>query len=154
MKRNYYLMLGALICFAVAIASCGKKDAKAEEEKHDHAHDEHAEWKEMDAFHELMAASFHPYKDTMNLAPAKSLADSMKVSAEQWFNAPLPEKVNNDETKAKLQALRDGTASFADLVKSGDDKAVGDALNKLHDLFHEIQNLWYGGKGHDHHHEH
>ena len=154
MKRNYYIILSALMVFGVATLSCSKKDSTASEDKKEH-HDDDAEWKEMDDFHELMANAFHPYKDTMNLAPAKSLADSMKLSAEAWFDAPRPEKVNNDVTQAKLQALKEGTAAFAETVKTGDDKAIGEALNKLHDLFHEVQNLWYaGGHGHDHEHQH
>jgi hypothetical protein len=154
MKRNYYFIVSALMAFGVAMSGCSKKDASASEEKHEHEEAKDVEWKEMDDFHSLMAEAFHPYKDSMNLAPAKTYADSMKVSAEKWFNASLPEKVNNDDVKAKLQALKDGTAAFAETSRTGDDKTVGEALTKLHDLFHDIQGLWYGGEGHGHHHEH
>jgi hypothetical protein len=155
MKRNYYFIICALMVFGVAMSGCSKKDGSAQEEKHEHEHEEaDVEWKEMDDFHSLMAEAFHPYKDSMNLAPAKMYADSMKISAEKWASAPLPEKVDNDDVKSKLQALKDGTTAFAESAKTGDDKTVGEALTKLHDLFHELQGLWYGGKGHDHQHEH
>lgn len=131
--------------------SCSNK--KAEE----HVHDEHAEdtasddWKEMDEFHMIMAEAFHPYKDdSTNLAPAKANAEALAKSAATWQAAPLPHKVDNEEVKAKLEALKTGTAAFVETVKGGDDKAIGAALTKLHDQFHEIQEAWYGG--HEHHH--
>jgi hypothetical protein len=155
MKRTHYLIVIALMVFSATMSGCSKKDSTAEEKhEHEHEHETTDEWKEMDAFHELMAESFHPFKDSANLAPAKVYADSMKISAEKWFDAPLPEKVNNDQVKAKLQELKENTASFAATAKTADDKKVGESLTKLHDLFHEIQGLWYGGKDHGHHHEH
>jgi hypothetical protein len=153
MKRNYYLIVSTLMVFGMAMFGCSKKDSTSED-KHAQETQDEGEWKEMDDFHSLMAESFHPYKDSMNLAPAKLYADSMKTSADQWRNAPLPEKVNNDEVKAKLKGLTEETAAFAEIAKTGDDKTVGEALTKLHDRFHEIQGLWYGAKDHGHEHEH
>ena len=107
----------------------------------------------MDEFHLVMAESFHPYKDSLDLKPAKANAAALATAAGKWADAPVPEKVNNDNVKAKLQQLRSETAAFAEIVKSGDDKAIGESLTKLHDLFHEIQEAWYGGEeGEEHHH--
>ena len=106
----------------------------------------------MDDFHMIMAESFHPFRDSADLGPAKANADAMVVAAETWLNAPIPEKVNNDEIKGKLQELKDETVAFAMISKTNDDAATGVSLTKLHDLFHGLQEEWYGG--HEEHHEH
>jgi hypothetical protein len=140
--------------------ACGGKKAE-EGHDHDHQHDHHAgdsaaasqeEWKAMDDFHMLMAESFHPYKDSANLAPAKEKAVELATAAETWANAPLPEKVRTDEMKAKLETLKTDAQAFAATAKTTNDKAIGEALTNLHDEFHAIQEMWYGGKGA--HHEH
>ena len=143
----------ALVTFSIAVACSGDKKEAAE--KHEHAGEHEAkseDWKEMDEFHMVMAESFHPYKDSSNLEPAKAKAVEMAAAADKWASAPLPEKVNNDEVKAKLGQLKTETAAFAETVKSADDQKIGESLTSLHDLFHELQETWYGGH-HDHHHE-
>ncbi len=113
------------------------------------------EWPEMDAFHLIMAESFHPYKDSSNLEPAKQLASEMAASAARWSEATLPEKVNNSAVKQKINLLKGATAEFAQLVHTGSDEEIGEALTALHDLFHELQDAWYGKEaGGHHHHDH
>ena len=133
-----------LVAFALAIACSGKKDS-AEAANND-------EWPEMDEFHMVMAESFHPYKDSANMEPAKANAAEMAKVAEKWANAPLPEKVNNDEIKANLAQLKADAATFVQTVQSGDSTKIGADLTSLHDLFHKLQEAWYaGGKEHEHH---
>jgi ABC-type glycerol-3-phosphate transport system substrate-binding protein len=114
------------------------------------------EWPEMDEFHMIMAESFHPYKDSANLEPAKAHAAEMASVAEKWANAPLPEKVNTDEIKADLNQLKADTKTFIQTAQSGDSTQIGQSLTSLHDLFHKLQESWYGGKkegeGHEHKH--
>lgn len=150
---RYFLVTFLMIALGALVACSGKKT----EETHDHEH--HAgdsaatddDWKAMDDFHMIMAESFHPYKDSANLAPAIAHAAELTAAANAWASAPLPEKVNTDEMKAKLQALGAQAAAFAETVKTNDQKAIGDGLTKLHDDFHAIQEMWYGGKGAHHH---
>jgi hypothetical protein len=112
------------------------------------------EWKEMDEFHMVMAETFHPYKDSADLAPAKAKAGELVAAADKWSNAPLPEKVNNDEMKTKLQGLKSETEVLADVVQNGEENAIGDQLTKVHDMFHEIQEIWYTGESGEHGHDH
>lgn len=140
-QRKHILYLLAVVTLAWA---CSKKE-KAEEQM---------EWPEMDAFHLVMAESFHPFKDSGNLEPAKRYAAELAQSAAKWADAPLPEKVNKPEVKEKIALLKSGTAHFAVIVQNGDDTQIGEALTSLHDLFHELQEAWYGrGEGH-HEHKH
>jgi hypothetical protein len=148
MSRNQTFVSGLLmLVIGFSMLACsGKKDGAAHDSSaHDDSQTDTAEWPEMDAFHLIMAESFHPYKDTLNLGPARANADALASAAEKWSDAPLPKKVNNDDVKAKLQQLKTDTKAFAEIVKSGDDKAIGEALTRLHDLFHEIQEAWYRG---------
>ena len=95
----------------------------------------------------VMAESFHPFKDSADLEPAKASAAAMAAAAEKWRSSPLPKKVDNEETKAKLQQLERSAAAFVETATTGDDKVIGESLTKLHDLFHELQEAWYEGHG-------
>ncbi|HEY0742480.1 MAG TPA: hypothetical protein VGD40_13490 [Chryseosolibacter sp.] len=137
-----------LIVVGGLVFACGAK----KEDDHGHSHDTEAkEWKQMDDFHMVMAETFHPFKDSANLEPVKSRANELASSAESWSKAELPEKVDNDEMKEKLERLRTETSTLASAVTGGDDKVIGEQLTKVHDLFHEIQEVWYGGESHEHH---
>ncbi len=139
---NYTLILFA---FVFVLACSGKKDETASNND---------EWPEMDEFHMIMAESFHPYKDSSNIEPAKANAAEMAKVAAKWANAALPEKVNNDEIKANLAQLKNDAAAFSQVVQSGDTTKIGESLTGLHEAFHKLQEAWYGGgkeDGHEHH---
>ncbi|HEX5172144.1 MAG TPA: hypothetical protein VFW11_23370 [Cyclobacteriaceae bacterium] len=109
------------------------------------------EWADMDSFHMIMAESFHPFSDSGNLQPAKEHAAAMEELAAHWASASLPDKVNNDDMKSRLNELKISTANFNTLVADSDDKVLGDSLTKIHDLFHHIMESWHGGGEHHTH---
>ena len=128
----------------ILVVSCDRK-----QDGHDHEHD-HATagddvWKEMDDFHMIMAETFHPYKDSSNLEPAKTRALELMDAAEQWASASLPGKVDNERVRSKLKQLKSEAATLAENVKSSDDNAIAEHLIRVHDTFHAIQEEWYGG---------
>lgn len=127
-----------LILFAV-VASCstGQKSAEGQEQT------DAQEWQGMDEFHMIMAESFHPYKDSGNLEPLKLNAVEMAHLAEKWAEAPLPNKVNKEEIREKLALLESESETLASVVDSGDEQKITEKLEKLHDLFHELQDAWY-----------
>ncbi|MBT1701396.1 hypothetical protein KK083_31170 [Fulvivirgaceae bacterium PWU4] len=146
--KNLAFLTLALLAFACAT----KKDDAGD---HDHAAEaDQKEWKEMDEFHMIMAETFHPFKDSANLEPARSKAGELVAAADKWISAPLPEKVNNDAMKEKLGQLKTEASSMAQAAGSGDDKALEEKLTRVHDIFHAIQEDWYAGHGHEHGHEH
>lgn len=112
-----------------------------------------AEWPEMDAFHMLMAESYHPFKDSANLEPARKLAPELAASAVSWAAATLPAQVDNDEMKEELATLSKECQAFAAQVSAGgDDAAQGAALTALHERFHGIMEKWHGGGHGEKHH--
>jgi hypothetical protein len=136
-----------LIFSALFFLDCGQK----KEESAAKDANELEEWKEMDSFHMVMAEAFHPYKDSVNLAPAKEGAEALAAEAEKWAAAALPAKVDNEEIKAALQQLKADTRAFADQVKaSASDEELGVALTNLHDQFHKLMEAWHGGGKHEH----
>jgi hypothetical protein len=138
------ITLFGFVCTAVLfVAACtgGKKETVAVNND---------EWPEMDEFHMIMAESFHPYKDSANVEPAKANAAEMAKLAEKWLNAPLPEKVNTDDVKATLVQLKTDADAFTQLVQTSDSVKIGESLTSLHDVFHKLQESWYGGKKDEH----
>ena len=137
----------ASILFFLFLIACSSKQSEADSEM--------KEWAEMDSFHMIMAESFHPYKDSANLAPAREMAKEMADEAGQWAAAQLPEKVSNDEMKAKLQKLADGSQTFLKLtIENAPDSVLGKSLTDLHNVFHEIQEGWYSDKKEEKHEHH
>ena len=133
-----------LLLLAMIVFSCASK--KDDSHGHDH-HDAEGEnvWKEMDDFHMIMAESFHPYKDSSNLEPAKARAAELMTAADAWASASLPAKVDNADMRSKLEKLKTEATSLAESVKSADEHVIGEQLTRLHDTYHEIQDAWYGG---------
>jgi hypothetical protein len=130
----------------ITFACAGKKDSATTDSSDSNT------WKEMDEFHMVMAETFHPYKDSADLEPVKARSNDLVAAADKWANAPIPEKVNSEGMKAKLQALKSETEALADVVQAGESNAIGAQLTKVHDLFHEIQEVWYTGESGEHHH--
>jgi len=140
--KSVLSILSVLVMLACSTKNSGKDETNSKE------------WKEMDSFHMIMAESFHPYKDSANLAPAKTLAKEMTDEAAKWASATLPEKVDNDEIKANIQNLNKGSQGFLKLVnENAPDSVLGKSLTDLHNLFHKIQEGWYEGEEekHEHH---
>lgn len=138
----------AFLVLIFLFAACVSK----KEESHSDTEDDN-NWEEMDEYHMIMAETFHPYKDSANLEPVKSRAGELSAAAEKWANADLPEKVDNDEMKNKLEQLKNESAALVQVVASEDETVIGDQLTRVHDIFHTIQEDWYGGgesHGHDH----
>lgn len=139
LRRFQYIILAALALLALA---CGGKNEQTHE--HTAAHDQKT-WKEMDVFHLVMAETFHPFKDSSNLDPVKIRAAELLAAADEWAAASLPEKVDNDEVRSKLEKLKSEATILAETVKVADDNEIAEHLTQLHDTFHELQEAWYGG---------
>lgn len=142
MSTNTLLKM-MLIGLLLTMAACAsKQDAR----DHDgHANHDESVWPEMDVFHMIMAETFHPYKDSSNLEPARQHASELMTAADAWASSTLPGKVDNEEMRTMLAKLRAEATTLAESAKAADDNVIGEQLTRLHDTFHEIQEAWYGG---------
>jgi hypothetical protein len=128
-----------LTATAVLIAFSCRQNRPPENE----AASEPQEWPQLDEFHFVMAESFHPYADSGNLEPARKYAAELASLSEAWAQEPLPEKVDNETTRALLKDLEKETAAFQDMVATASDDSLAAALTTIHNLFHKVQEAWY-----------
>ena len=146
------MKVGQIVRLYILIAcsySCTQKEQTATKSERQDS----AEWAELDSFHLIMAEAFHPYKDSTNLEPVKRLAEEMAQEAEKWASTSLPQHVNNDEMKTKLNQLKEDTRNLSELIKGGaSDDEIGTSLEALHDSFHTIMEAWNDEESHEHQH--
>ena len=122
--------------------------------KHDQSATQNDEWPEMDAFHMTMAEAFHPLKDSGNVEPAKRLIGQLVTEVDKWASSSVPEKVNNDEMRSKLEKLKTDIHALYEVIRDGaSEDQIGTAMHTLHDQFHEIMEAWHSRDAEEEHDE-
>lgn len=112
--------------------------------KHDKEAPQSDEWPEMDAFHMTMAEAFHPLKDSGNVEPAIRLIGQLVDDVDQWAASSIPDKVNNEEMKSKLEKLKTDIHALAEVIQDGaSEDQIATSMHTLHDQFHEIMETWH-----------
>ncbi|MBM3178464.1 MAG: hypothetical protein FJZ78_10715 [Bacteroidetes bacterium] len=109
----------------------------------------------LNAFHDVMAQSYHPVADSGNLEPAKLRAAELAEVSAQWQAKTVAEAGDTAALSIKLTTLRDSCASFDRAVKAGTpDSTLRKSLTDIHHLFHQIHESARGGhheEGSEHH---
>lgn len=99
---------------------------------------EHAKsgWKELDAYHDVMSAAWHPAKND-SLGPARSSANALVASAKSWAKATAPKGCEAPAVKTAIARLVPESEAVAALVsRNADDATLKSALKTVHDTFH------------------
>lgn len=97
-----------------------------------------ATWNEMETFHKVMSATFHPAEEG-KLEPIKTRSQEMLDKATAWKNSTPPEGYNTKEVKSSLKNLVKGAKQLNKMVKgTATDREITDKLTALHDIFHEL----------------
>ena len=107
----------------------------------DHGSDHHASsgWKELDSFHTLMAATWHPAKAN-DLKPIRAKADSLSLAAQAWSKAKVPTACDTEPLKTAIADVVTGTAKVEQLVaKNASDADVRAALHDVHERFEVVE---------------
>jgi hypothetical protein len=159
--RSIRFLVTALALVAVAAPLGAQQQAKAEP-KHEHKQEqkgagaqhqgmEHMTgWKELDAFHMTMMATWHPAKDG-DLTAIRGKSGEMASKAEAWSRSTPPAACDNAETKTKVAAIAtDAKALDALVAARGEDAKVKDSLKALHDSFEHVMKAC-APKGHGGH---
>jgi hypothetical protein len=121
MKKIVSLLMLAATIFG--ISSCQAQKAK---------------WKEMDAFHEVMAQTFHPAEEG-KLGPIKTRSQEMLDKALAWQKSTAPEGYDKKAVEGSLKNLVTGSKELHELIKTNPaDNTLKEKLSGLHDIFHEI----------------
>ena len=96
-------------------------------------------WKELDAFHEIMAATWHPAKSG-DLKVIRAKADSLSASAKAWAASTVPAACDKKPIRDAIADVVTGTEKVAQLVSSnGPDADVRTALSNVHDRFEVVE---------------
>ena len=99
---------------------------------------EKAKWKEMEDFHTVMAATFHPSEER-KLDPIKKKSQEMVDKAVAWQQSTPPTGYDKNAVKSSLKKLVSGAKEINKLVKNNaTDNVLKEKLSALHDVFHEI----------------
>lgn len=97
-------------------------------------------WKEMDAYHMLMMATWHPARDKGDLAPFRAKAKEMVASAKALAASTAPKGCDAPKLKETAALLPAETQGAADLVASNaNDATIKSALKALHDKFDVLE---------------
>lgn len=98
-------------------------------------------WKEMDAFHNVMAATWHPAGQKNDLAPLRARAGELAAAARTWAAAPVPKACDTPATRSTVAGLATDARAIADLVAqpASTDAALKAALKALHDRFETVE---------------
>ncbi len=117
-----------------------KHDMKGEM-KHDMAgmqggmKEEKSGWKELDGFHTVMAAAWHPVM-AGDFKPARAMAVEIATAHTAWLKSKGPAACDNEAARTGLRTLSADIASYNDAVKrEASDDAVRVTLKRVHDTF-------------------
>ena len=99
---------------------------------------EKVKWKEMEDFHTIMAATFHPSEEG-KLEPIKTRSREMADKAVAWQQSTAPAGYDKNAVRSSLKKLAKGAKEINRLVKDkAADAVLKEKLSALHDVFHEI----------------
>jgi hypothetical protein len=97
-----------------------------------------APWKAQEEFHSVLAGTFHPMEDG-DFGPVRKRAAEMARKARLWARSRPPKGYDAAALRPLLTKLEREAAEVAQLVaRQAGDGEIKQALNKLHDRYHEI----------------
>ena len=106
-------------------------------------------WKEMNSFHRVMAATWHPAQKN-DLAPIRAQAKALLAASDTWAASTppaMPASCGAKETRAAATKVATEAKALVALIDSGaDDVRVKSALKRVHDAF-EVAEKACGGHG-------
>lgn len=138
------LRRAAAVAFSVAVSaatvSAQAKPAPSKPMEMDHSkmemHESMSGWKELDAFHTLMAASWHPASSKNDLAPAKAKAADMAKAAKVWADSKAPKSCDTPAIKESVTKVNAASQEYAGIVAKGaDDATIKAKLKAIHETF-------------------
>lgn len=139
------LPLGALLATVLVSNAASAQAATPPKPKAAHAGHGTAEkevdheksgWTELDTYHDVMSAAWHPAKND-TLAPARASADKLVAAAKAWNASKAPMGCEAPAVKTAIAKLVPESEAVAKLVSSkADDATLKAALKTVHDTYH------------------
>jgi len=114
--------------------------SKMDHSKMDHGAAKAEGWTELDAYHMLMMATWHPAKDKNDLAPIRAKATEMVASAKLVAASKAPMSCQKPELLKAQAALPGETEKVAAMVAAkAADAELKAGLKGLHDRFDVLE---------------
>ncbi len=93
-------------------------------------------WKELDAYHEYMEATWHPAKGRKDLKPLRAKANGMAAAAKLLAGSTPPRECNAPGLRTAAAGLSPATSDLAVMVaRNASDAELTSALAALHTKF-------------------
>jgi hypothetical protein len=140
MKKG--LLFAALLAVAPAAPLFAQAQAAPAKEKAMKMGDDHmmSGWKELDAFHTVMAATWHPVSKSKDLSVIREKAGALSDAAHAWSKSKAPKACETKEIQDAIAAVVAQSKSVADLVeKKATDAEVTTALRDVHEKFEVVE---------------
>ncbi len=119
------IICSLLVITAILLASPGQAQQKVK-------------WAEMENFHDIMGAIFHPVEKG-KFEPIKSRSAELAQKAIAWKNSTAPEGYDKKGVMKNLRKLVKGAKAINKMVqKNAADTDLKEELTELHGVFHEI----------------
>ena len=98
-------------------------------------------WPEMNAFHKVLAQTFHA-AEKGDFKPLRNLSGALYAKAILLQDSDVPKPLLKPEVSLALVRLEKKCASLNKLVgKNAREKSLMKRMNGVHDIFHEVQGL-------------
>ncbi len=112
-------------------------------------HGELKNWKELKAFHEVIAQTFHPSEEN-NLEPIRKRSGELHNAAVALNSSKVPAEFDTKEVHSAMKNLIDQTKELDDNVKNKvEDADIKKLISIVHDTFHQIVGLCEKGEHHE-----
>ncbi|MES2180393.1 MAG: hypothetical protein V4550_21255 [Gemmatimonadota bacterium] len=144
---SFAAMLGAAFCPARLDAQAAKppmdtthKMDKMSKMEMEHHGGESSGWKELDAFHTLLAETWHPVAKSKDLTPIREKAVALSDAAQAWSLSKAPHGCDAKPILDAVASVASESKALAQLVaKKAADAEVTSALKALHDRFETVE---------------
>lgn len=133
MRSFAALVLTASLVACPPVVGQGQSQATASKHKA-------APWKEMDAFHKLLAATFHPAQEKKDLKPLRAKADSLAATARSWAASTPPKACAAADIRTTIGELSmDALAIGNQVLAQATDAELMKAITALHTRFEGVE---------------
>jgi hypothetical protein len=144
------------LAFALAVAlpngvnAQATGDTKPAAKQHLSAH-EMSPWKEMNAFHTVLAAVYHPAAEAGNVKPLRQKANDLAAKAREWATSTAPAACATESNRATVAAISlDAVAIGNQVLAEASDADLKKAITALHGKFEGVEKTCSaGGMKHD-----
>lgn len=97
-------------------------------------------WKELDSFHMILAATWHPIEKSNDLKPIREKATSLSDAAKAWAASKVPAACDTTPIRDAIAAVVTKSKDVAQLVaKQAPDADVKAALHDVHERFEAVE---------------